>query len=66
MAGQGVGRVVRYRFKDSKGRVYEKTWVYIPTDVANDTAFPFKPGERVLVKIDIENKRLLIERLPEE
>ncbi len=66
MVGKGVGRVVRYRFKDSKGRTYEKTWIYIPTSVANDTAFPFKPGEKVLIIIDIKGKRLIIEKLEKE
>jgi hypothetical protein len=32
----------------SKGRV----WIYVPTGVAKDSAFPFKKGEKVNVKIE--------------
>jgi len=32
----------------SKGRI----WIYIPSGVANDSAFPFKIGDKVNVKIE--------------
>jgi hypothetical protein len=46
------------------GRTYDKFFVYVPIEVARDSAFPFKANERVKVKIDINNKRLTIEKLP--
>lgn len=42
-------------------KMYDKFYVYIPRQVSNDSAFPFKPNQKVKVKIDVENKRLLIE-----
>lgn len=46
----------------SKGKKYDKYFVYIPSEVARDSAFPFKHGDDVVVKIDPEKKRLLIEK----
>lgn len=44
------------------GKLYDKFYVYIPREVAKDSAFPFKTNDKVKVKIDIENKRLIIEK----
>jgi len=38
----------------SKGRI----WIYVPAGVANDSAFPFKKGEKV--KVRIEKDKLVI------
>lgn len=46
----------------SKGKMYDKFFVYIPSEVARDSAFPFEHGDEVLVKIDAKNKRLIVER----
>jgi len=35
----------------SKGKKYDKFFIYIPTEVARDTNFPFKNGERIEVEI---------------
>ncbi len=45
------------------GKLYDKFYVYVPTEVAKDSAFPFKSDEKVRVKIDVKNKRLIIEKL---
>ncbi|MGD0994401.1 MAG: hypothetical protein ABR909_02625 [Candidatus Bathyarchaeia archaeon] len=45
------------------GKLYSKYYVYIPTEVAKDSVFPFRLEEKVKVKIDVENKRLIIEKL---
>jgi len=45
------------------GKSYDKFYVYIPTEVAKDSAFPFKTNEKVKVRIDVENNRLVIERI---
>jgi len=44
------------------GKLYDKFYVYIPTEVAKDSAFPFTANEKLKVKIDVENKRLIIEK----
>jgi len=50
MTREGNGTVV---FRESKtgNRVYRKCWVYIPSQVANDSSFPFEHGEKVCIKI---------------
>lgn len=50
--------------KEGTGTVYainKKTWIYIPLSVSDDSAFPFKKGDKV--KIRIEGKKLIIERV---
>jgi hypothetical protein len=49
--------------KVGKGKIYGtngKAWIYIPKDVANDSAFPFKVGDPV--KIRVEGEKLIIEK----
>lgn len=41
----------------TKGRIY----IYIPRDVVVDSLFPFKIGDKVVIRIDKKNKRLIIE-----
>jgi hypothetical protein len=45
------------------GKSYDKFYVYIPTEVAKDSAFPFKPDDKVKVRIDVANNRLIIEKI---
>ena len=45
------------------GRTYDKFFVYIPTEVARDGTFPFKSGEKVKVKIDVEEKRIIVSNI---
>jgi hypothetical protein len=44
------------------GKQYDKIFIYIPTEVAKDSAFPFETNQKVKVRIDPENKRLIIEK----
>jgi hypothetical protein len=44
------------------GKLYDKYYIYVPTEVAKDSAFPFQANEKLKVKIDLENKRLIIEK----
>jgi len=44
------------------GKLYDKFYVYIPREVSKDSAFPFKPDQKLKVKIDAENCRLVIEK----
>jgi hypothetical protein len=45
------------------GKKYDKYYIYIPTDVAKDSAFPFKVDETIKIRIDPQNKRLIIEKV---
>ena len=37
----------------SKGKKYDKFFIYVPTEVARDTNFPLKDGDRVEVEIEL-------------
>jgi len=52
MALQGKGTIYRH----VKGKMY----VYVPASVRDDSQFPFKEGEKVIVSI--RDKGLVIER----
>ena len=39
----------------SKGKHYDAVFVYIPTDVAKDSAFPFKYDDEVVIRIDLRS-----------
>lgn len=54
MAGQGKGKVI------NRGKRYLKAFIYLPKDVASDTAFPFEMGEDVTVVI--EGETLIIKK----
>ena len=56
MALTGLGRIMQVE----KGR----TLVYVSRKLAGDSAFPFQPGERVLLTIDPKGRRLVVERTP--
>jgi hypothetical protein len=58
---EGEGKMIN-RPTQTGGKTYDKFFIYVPIEVARDTAFPFKPQERLKVKIDIENKRLIVEK----
>lgn len=58
---QGVGRFMNRPTKTGK-RVYDKFFVYIPTEIARDGLFPFEGGDEVLVKVDPKLKRVILER----
>jgi len=44
----------------TKGKKYDKFFVYIPTYVARDKDFPFKIGEELVIRI--EDGKLIIEK----
>lgn len=52
MVLEGSGRL----YEHAKGRIV----LYISTDLHKDSAFPFKVGDNVRIKID--GKRLIVER----
>jgi ABC-type lipoprotein release transport system permease subunit len=44
------------------GKTYDKYFIYVPIEVARDSAFPFKANEKVKVKIDTKNNQVIIEK----
>ncbi|MCW4018977.1 MAG: hypothetical protein NWF00_09920 [Candidatus Bathyarchaeota archaeon] len=65
MARTGVGTIIG-RKTASKGKEYARVWVYIPTKVSEDTAFPFKIGAPCMVKIDETKEQLVIKPISEK
>jgi hypothetical protein len=59
MALSGIGTIIG-RKSVSKGKEYARIWVYVPTKVSEDTAFPFKIGEPCLVDIAEKKKQRLV------
>lgn len=41
-------------------KVDSRHTIYLPKDFVNDSAFPFKPNEKLIAKI--ENRKLVIEK----
>ena len=59
---EGEGKFLN-RPTQTGGKAYDKFFVYVPTEVARDSLFPFKAGDAVRVVIDEKNRRLIIENL---
>lgn len=59
---KGKGRFFN-RPTTSKGKKYDKFFMYIPTEVARDTNFPLKDGDRI--EVEIKDKTLIIRRAKE-
>jgi hypothetical protein len=58
---EAYGKLIN-RPTQTGGKMYDKFFIYIPIEVARDSAFPFKANEKVKVKIDTKNKRLMIDK----
>jgi hypothetical protein len=65
LARSGVGTVIGRR-SVSKGRQYERIWIYVPTKVSEDTAFPFKVGDPCLIQLDLDRRQLMIRQISRE
>jgi len=65
LARTGVGTIIG-RKSVSKGKEYTRIWIYIPTKVSEDTAFPFKIGMPCLVEMNIEEGFLNIKPISEK
>jgi hypothetical protein len=50
----------------SKGRQYERIWIYVPTKVSEDTAFPFKVGDPCLIQLDPERRQVSVRQIARE
>ncbi len=57
MAREGTGRI-----KDRSSTRYPKVFIYVPTEVARDTSFPFDWRKGEDIKVRIEAKRLVVEK----
>ena len=44
------------------GKKYDKFFLYIPTELARDSQFPIKEKQRVKIKVDTKQGKLIVER----
>lgn len=58
---RGKGRFVN-RPGYSKNTKYPTYFIYVPVEVAHDTAFPFKEGDEIEIIIDIDGKHLIVKK----
>jgi len=65
LARKGIGTIIG-RKSVSKGREYTRIWVYVPTKVSEDTAFPFEVGMPCLVEINEGKGELVVKPIPEK
>ena len=65
MARNGVGTIIG-RKSVSKGKEYARIWIYVPTKISGDTAFPFEIGDPCFVEIDEKKQQLLVRSISEE
>ena len=62
MVRKGKGRFFN-RPTVSKGKKYDKFFIYVPTEVARDTTFPFSDGDRI--EVEIKKNTLIIRKVKE-
>jgi hypothetical protein len=65
LARIGIGTIIG-RKSVSKGRKYTRIWIYVPTKVSEDTAFPFKIGMPCLVEINEEKRQIIVKPISEK
>lgn len=58
---KGKGRIINRPTKTA-GKDYDKFFVYLPTNLVRDSAFPFKVGDAVVIRIDRENNLLTVSK----
>jgi hypothetical protein len=62
---EGKGRFLN-RPTETGGKKYDKFFIYIPTKLATDSSFPFKVGEEVAIRIDIQSSKIVISKITSE
>jgi len=58
---EGKGRFTN-RPTETSGKLYDKFYIYVPTEVARDSLFPFTPGEEITIRIDPDNQSLIVSK----
>ena len=58
---EAKGKFINRRTRTAS-KEYDRFFVYVPVEVARDSAFPFKPNDVVNVKVDKPNRRLIVEK----
>jgi len=58
---EGKGKFINRRTKTAS-KDYDRFFIYVPVEVARDSAFPFKPEDTVTLKIDRARNKLVVEK----
>jgi hypothetical protein len=56
---EGMSKFINRPTKTGKHR-YDKFFMYVPTEVARDSGFPFKEGDVIRIVVDSLHKRVII------
>ena len=56
---KGRGSFINRRTKTGK-KFYDRFFIYVPTEVARNGTFPFKEGDKVIIKV--QGNKLVIEK----
>lgn len=59
MVTNAKGRFINRPTKTSRG-VYDKFFIYVPTELARDSSFPLRPREEVNIQIDLKARIVLV------
>jgi len=63
MVLSGTARLLltKTTIKSKRGRAkqYERFLIHIPSKIAKDSQFPFKPGQELVIKVDPKSKIVL-------
>jgi hypothetical protein len=65
LARTGIGTIIG-RKSVSKGKEYARIWIYVPTKVSEDTAFPFKNGVPCFIEINEDKGHLIVQPISEK
>jgi len=65
LARTGIGTIIG-RKSVSKGSEYARIWIYVPTKVSEDTAFPFEIGMPCMVEINEQKQQLVVKPISEK
>lgn len=58
---EATGRFTNRRTRTAN-KDYDRFFIYVPVEVARDSAFPFEADEPVVIKVDADRKRLIVEK----
>lgn len=59
---EGKGKFINRPTKTGK-KLYDKHFIYVPTELARDSSFPFRVKDELNIRIDKDNNRLIIEKI---
>ena len=57
MTLKGKGKFVN-RPTQTGGKKYDKFYLYVPTEVAKDSQFPFEPGDLVSITVSTKSRKV--------